>query len=170
MNKKITVLFAIMILIGMYVPLALGASTSTVTGSFTPSATLAISCNYTSAPMGTISLASGAWIHNTSGAYNLTNVGEVNCSVTIQSGNGSGHYNLTANSSLTGVTDKFAVNIHVAGTSHDILGGYTLSSDLGTAANENRTNFNMSVYLSTFTSQEGAEQTFYANMTAAALS
>jgi len=170
MNRKILVLLVIVLSIGVYIPVAFGASTVVVTGTFTPSATLAIDCNYTSAPMGTVNLAEGAWITNTSGAYNLTNVGEVNCSVTIQVGNGTGHYNATANTSLVGATDKFAVNVHIADTAHDIIGAYTLSSDLGTAANQNRTNFNISVYLSTFTSQAGTEQTFYANMTAAALS
>ena len=168
-HKEKIVAIGITLCILSWTPSVLGATT--VTGTFTPIPTgVSIACNKTSPAFGEINL--GASKANDS--FNLTNEGDVNCSVTMTAeGDASGGWDLVAGTSSPATSDEFCINMDPhTGSYVDVQAIKTVSADIPpSGAGTNYSYFNLTVFVSDFTTQgtPGA-QTFYTNLTAAALS
>jgi len=167
MKKIIAVLIAIAVVICMS-PTVFSATE--VAGTFTPIPTgVSIACNNTSPAFGNINL--GASYQVT--LFNVTNEGDVNCSIVTTAGDGAGTWTLVAGTSSPATNNEYCVNINISDAGYvDAYTEKTVSSDLPPAgAGGNYTHFNLTVFISDFTTEgTPGEQTFYTNLTASALS
>lgn len=168
MKKIIVVLIAIAIVTCMISTVT--SETDTVTGTFTPTPTgVSIACNNTSPAFGNINLGSNGEVSY----FNVTNEGDVNCTVVTTAGDGAGTWTLVAGTSSPATTNQYCVNIDIADAGYvDAYTEKTISSDLPPAGSgTNYTKFDLKVFISDYTSEgTPGSQTFYTNLTAAALS
>lgn len=166
MKKTIAMLIAIAIVVCMS-PTAYSATT--VTGTFTPTSSgVSILCNNTSPAFSAINLGASGIIT----AFNVTNEGDTNCSVKMTAGEGAGTWSLVAGTSSPATTNEYCVNMDGPEAGYvDVQAEKTVITDLmPSGAGTNYTSFDLKVFVSDFTSEgEPEEQTFYANLTAAAL-
>lgn len=162
--KKI---FAVLIAISMVclaTPMVL--ADTTVTGTFTPSPSgFSISCNQTSPAFGSIDLGSSGEITHIA----VNNTGDQNCSVDTTAGEGSGTWTLTAGTASPTGTNQYSVNAAIpsGGAYADAYTQKAVSADLSPAGN---IDIDMKVFVGTVTDEATpGQQTFYCNLTAAAL-
>lgn len=165
MKKLIAIVLVLCIFAHM--PTAFGATT--VTGTFTPIPTgVSIACNNTSPGFGNINLGENKAIDQ----FNVSNDGDVNCSVVMTAQEGAG-WSIVAGTGSPATSNEYCVNMDPWDSSYvDVYTQKTVSSDIPPAgAGTNYTYFNLTVFVSDFTT-EGipGEQTFYTNLTASALS
>lgn len=163
MKKILAVLTAISMVL-LATPMVL--ADTTITGTFTPNPSgFSIACNQTSPAFGSINLGSSGEIT----AIAVNNTGDQNCSVTTIAGEGAGTWSLTAGTSSPTGTNQYSVNVAIpsGGAYADAYTEKTVSADLPPAGN---VDIDMKVYVGTVT-DEGTpgQQTFYCNLTAAAL-
>lgn len=168
MIKRIAI-FAIAIILCMgMMPVALSATT--VTGTFTPLPTgISISCNNTAPAFGNINLNSEKEVSN----FNLSNDGDTNCSVTMTAIHSAGTWTLVAGTSSPATTNQYCVNMDPNDAGYvDVQAQKTIVSDLPpSGAGTNYTKFDLKVIISQFTDEGApAQQTFFANLTASAIS
>jgi len=170
MKKLIAIAIALSIL--AYVPIV-SSETDTVTGTFTPISTgVSIACNKTAPAFGNIDLGSNA--ENIS--FNVTSDGDTSCSVVMTAGyKGTNTWTLVAGTSSPATTNEYCVNMNPNASGYlDVYTEQTVAAELsptGVFVPWNYTHFDLKVYISDYTSEgTPAEQTFYANLTAAALS
>jgi hypothetical protein len=164
--KKQTKLLAVLISLAIcsFSSIVLAAETVVITGSFSPTGTISITCNNTSPAFGTIALGSNSFIAN----INVTNNGNVSCSVTAIAGNGTATWSLVSANFSTVGPNQFAVAVfNGSATWLNIFTSQTLSANLSQSEGKL---FGMKVYISNTTSSASASQAFYCNLTAAALS
>jgi hypothetical protein len=168
MKKTIVMLMVVLSTILCMVPATFGVTT--VTGTFTPIPTgVSIACNKTAPGFGNIALGSNA--ENIS--FNVTNEGDVNCSVKMTAGDGAGTWALVAGTTSPATTNQYCVNMNPNLTGYvDVFTEKTVSLDIPPSGNTwNYTRFDLKVFVSDYTNEgTPAQQTFYANLTAAALS
>jgi len=163
-------LIAIVIVMGIfsYMPTVLGATT--VTGTFTPVPTgVSILCNNTSPGFGNIDLGASGIVND----FNITNEGDVNCSVTMHAENESGSWTLVAGTSSPATTNEYCVNMDPDnGGYDDVYIAKTVVADMPpSGGGANYTEFDLQVFVSDFTNEgTPGQQTFFANLTAAAVS
>jgi len=141
------------------------AETVSLSGTFTPTGTLSITCNNTAPAFGTIGLGASAKVAN----INVSNNGNVSCSVTSAAvETNSSSWTISAgNYSVTG-PNLFSVAINNrSGDWLDASSTATISANL--TAYQGKF-FDLTVFVSNTTSVASALQTIYFNMTAAALS
>lgn len=166
MRNKILAILITVVLLSALVPTAMG-ETDTVTGTFTPLPTgVSISCNNTAPTFGNINLGSDKEIVY----FNVTNTGDVNCSVKMTAEDGAGTWTLVAGTSSPATTNEYCINMDPQDTGYvDVQTEKTVKADLSPSGID-YTKFDLKVFVSDFTS-EGTpdEQTFYANLTASAL-
>lgn len=165
MKKLIAI--AICICICAYAPMVYGATT--VTGTFTPIATgVSISCNKTAPAFGNINL--GESKQNIS--FNVSNVGDTTCDVTMTAEDGSGTWALVAGTSSPATSNQYCVNMNPNATGYvDVQAQKTVADDLVPTGVWNYTHFDMKVFVSDYTSEgTPGQQTFFANLTASASS
>lgn len=162
------VVIAIVLGIFLYMPTAFGATT--VTGTFTPIPTgVSIQCNNTSPGFGNIDLGASGIIND----FNVSNDGDVNCSVTMHAENGSGTWQLAAGTSSPATTNEFCVNMDPDdGGYDDVYTAQTVAADIPpSGGGTNYSHFDVQVFVSDFTNEgTPGQQTFYTNLTAAAIS
>ena len=165
--KKI-IAIAIVLCIFAYMPMV-SSETDTVTGTFTPVPTgVSIECNNTSPAFGNINLGES----KEKAGFNVTNEGDVNCSVKMTAEDGAGTWTLVAGTASPATTNQYCVNMDPADTGYvDVFTEQTVKADLPpSGSGANYTKFDLKVFISDYTSEgTPAQQTFYANLTAAAL-
>ena len=164
--KKIIVILILAGISACMMPIS--NSQTTVTGTFTPlSSGVSIACNNTAPNFGNINLNSNKAITG----FNLTNTGNVNCSVTMTAGEGAGTWTMIAGTSSPAATNRYCVNMNPALAGYvDVYTIKTVIADLHPSGTK-WMHFDLKVYTSQFTSEgTPAQQTFYANLTAAAIS
>ena len=166
--KKITAISIAAAIVMCMIPTTIG-ETDVVTGTFTPTSTgVSISCNKTAPTFGDIALGASA----ANNSFNVTNDGATNCTIVTTAGDGAGNWTLVAGTASLATTNQYCININISSAGYlDAYSQQTISSDLPPAGGgTNYTSFNLTVFVSDFTS-EGVpdEQTFYTNLTAAAL-
>lgn len=170
MNKKKTIIILVIALLTIICMTSNGLSDTTVTGTFTPIPTgVSIACNNTSPGFGNINLGESGEVVD----FNLTNEGDVNCSVTQTAEDGAGTWDLVAGTSCPATTNEYCVNMDPQDTGYvDIQTQKTVISDLPPSGSPgNYTKFDLKVFVSDYTNEgTPAQQTFYANLTASALS
>lgn len=145
-----------------------GGETDQVQGTFTPTGgTVAISCNKTTPAFGNINLGASAVNHS----FNVSNDGTTNVSV-VTTAASAGDWALVAGTSSTAASDEYCVNMDPGGGYVDIYTQQTIIADMIPAGTgTNYTFFNLTVFVSDFTTQgTPSQQTFYTNLTAAAVS
>jgi len=170
MKEKI---MAIVVVLGIiccfFTPTAIG-ETDEVQGTFTPISTgVAISCNKSTPAFGNIDLGSSA--ENVS--FNVTNDGDTNCSVTMTAQDGAGTWDLVAGTSSPATNDEYCINMNPNATGYlDVFSQQTVASDLPPSGVAwNYTHFDLKVFVSDYTTEgTPGQQTFYANLTASAIS
>jgi len=164
MKKIIAILMATAIVICMS-STAFGATE--VAGTFTPLPSgIEIACNKTAPGFGEITLGTSA--ENKS--FNVTNEGDVNCSVKMTAGDGAGTWSLVAGTESPATNNEYCINVNPNATGYvDAQSEKTISSDLPPAGVAwNYTHFDLKVFVSYYTTEgTPGEQTFYANLTAA---
>ena len=167
--KKITAISIAAAIVMCMIPTTIG-ETDVVTGTFTPDPTgVAISCNKTAPGFGEINLGASA----ANNSFNVTNDGDVNCTVVMNASDGAGTWTLVAGTSSPATTNQYCINVNPNGSGLvDVIDEVSISSDLPPAGIAwNYTHFNLTVFVSDYTNEGSpAQQTFYANLTAAALS
>jgi len=168
MKEKIIAMLMVTLL-GVISLMPVTTCDTTVTGTFTPSSSgVSITCNNTTPSFGSIALGG----NNEVSFINVSNNGDTNCTVTMTAGEGPGTWTLVSGTSSPATTNEFCVNMDPNDAVYaDVFTEQTISSDLsppGTVVYY--TKFDLKVFVSSFT-DEGSpgEQTFYANLTAAAL-
>jgi hypothetical protein len=163
--KKQTKLLAILISLTLcsFSTIVLAAPTVSITGSFTPTGALSITCNNTAPNFGTIALSSNGYVPG----INVTNNGNVSCSVTAIAGDGDAIWTLaSANFSVVG-PNQYSIDINNGtGDWLNIFTSQTLSANLSQSQGKL---FGLIVYVSNTTSSASASHNFYCNLTAAAL-
>lgn len=163
--KKVLAIAVMMCIILCFIPIA--ESDTTVTGTFTPISTgISIYCNKTAPGFGNVNLGESA--ENIS--FNVTNEGDVNCSVTMTAEDGAGNFSLVAGTSSPSGADKYCVNMNPALAGYvDVYTQQTIVADMPAAGEVgNYTRFDLKIYLSTSASEQAPpQQTFFANLTAA---
>jgi len=167
MRKILAVLIAVATVLCMLPSVV--SETDTVTGTFTPVPSgVSIACNETSPAFTNINLGESGDIH----FFNLTNEGDVNCSVVMTAQDGAGTWDLVAGTSSPATNNEYCVNMDPADGGYvDVQAEKTVIADLPPAgAGVNYTKFDLRVYVSDFTTEgTPGEQTFFTNLTAAAL-
>ena len=163
--KQIFAAIVALSMVCLAMPMVLGADV-TVTGTFTPNPSgYSIGCNVTSPAFGSINLGSNGALTN----FAVNNTGDQNCSVTMQAGEGAGTWTLVAGTASPTGTNQFCINTAIpsGGAYVDALTERTVTSDLSPAGSAS---FDLKVFVGTITDEgtPGA-QTFYSNLTAAAL-
>jgi len=168
MKKQIIIAMVIVVCLLAYTPTV--HSATTVTGTFTPTGgSVSIAVNQTAPAFGNIAL--GASAENLS--INITNDGTVNCSVVTTAGDGPGTWELVAGTSSPATSDQFCINMDPEDASYvDIYTEQTVIADMRPlTAGLWHVKVDLKVFVSEFTTEgTPGQQTFYANMTAAALS
>ena len=169
MKKIIALIIVSSILLFTFMPSVMSVDT-TVTGTFTPISTgVSIACNKTAPAFGNINLGE----NKEDVDFNVTNEGDVNCSVTMTAGDGAGTWLLVAGTSSLATSNQYCINMDDNDTGYsDVYTQKTVSSDLPpSGAGWNYTKFDLKVFVSQFTSEgTPGQQTFYSNLTASALS
>ena len=168
-NEKKLIVIGVALCVLSCVSTAFGATT--VTGTFTPIPTgVSISCNETTPAFGNIDLGSSKAIDT----FNITNTGDVNCSVVmIAEYDASQTWTLVAGTSSPATNNEYCINMDPhTGSYVDVYTEKTDDADImPQGAGNNSALFNLTVFCSDFTSEgTPGEQTFYTNLTAAALS
>jgi hypothetical protein len=170
MMKKTIAVLTTLVLISTVTPV-LGGDED-IAGTFTPvSSGISISCNNTSPGFGNIALNGEKEITD----FNLSNEGDTNCSVTMTAEDGAGTWTLVAGTDSPATTNEYCVNMDPQDGGYvDVQAQKTVISDLppaGAANWGNCTFFDMKVHASKYTNEgTPGQQTFYANLTASALS
>ena len=176
MKKSIAVLVAAF-MISALCPSVLGASSAAITGTFTPSGSLDIICNVSAPDFGTINLAESAITYN----ITVQNVGDTACSISTQAVNDTGWAIVAGNYSPAGLNSysvailNYSRGVVESKTNYlDIsAGSYLINGSFAATGGDqiNKTWYNLQVYVGNATDEgtPGA-QTFWANVTAAALS
>jgi len=165
--KKILAIIIATVIIG-FLPTV--NSTTTVTGTFTPVATgVSIACNNTAPTFGNINLGSSA--ENLS--INVTNDGDTNCSVTMTAEDGPGTWALVAGTTSPATSNEFCINGDFDDAGYvDVQTEKTVASDLSPqGGGRYHVKIDLKVFVSDYTSEGSpSQQTFYANLTASAIS
>lgn len=169
MKKQIIVLMTVVTMIAICVSPVV-SSVTTVTGTFTPIPTgVSIACNQTAPAFGNINLGSNK--ENLS--INITNDGDVSCSVVTTAGQGTGGWTLVAGVASPGTTDEYCINMDPEDAGYlDVYTEQTVASELKpTGSGLYHVKMDLKVFVSSYTT-EGSPgiQTFYTNLTAAAIS
>lgn len=138
-----------------------------VLGTFTPTgASLSIACNKTTPAFGNINLGSSG--ENLS--FNVTNEGNVACTVVMTAGQGTGGWTLVAGTVTSpATTNEYCVNMNPNATGYvDVQVEKTVVDYLKPSeGGVNYTYFDLKLFISEFTNEgTPGEQTFYANLTA----
>ena len=167
--KKIGIILVGLIFLFGFMPVEIAETDVAVTGTFTPTPSgVSISCNNTSPIFGAINLGGNGIV----GAINVSNDGDVNCSVTMQAEDGAGTWTLVAGTSSPATTNEYCLNVNPADMGYvDAYSEQTISSDLPpSGAGQNYTYFHLKLYVSQYT-DEGtpSQQTLYSNLTASSL-
>jgi len=166
-TKKIIKMLVLAIAIVCASPVVFSATT--VTGTFTPLPSgVSIACNNTSPAFGVIALGG----NNETTNFNLTNEGDVNCSVKMTAQDGAGTWSLVAGTSSPATNNEYCVNMDPQDGGYvDVQAEKTVIADLPPSGGGiNYTKFDLTLFVSSFTSEGSpAQQTFYANLTASAL-
>jgi len=171
--KKITVILVMAALVYVsIVPIANSASTASISGSFQPQATLSIQCNASEINGTTMNLGEAYHLTNPSGAINVSNDGDVNCSVDIQAINSTGGWSLIDNASCAGGTNVFSVTFDDDGaiTYEDLWVPVEISANLGANLagwDVNSSRFNLTIWLGGNQDQATEYQHFFVNLSAA---
>jgi len=167
MKKMKAILVIAAIMAALTLPLV--TADTTITGTFTPQGTVAINCNETSPAFSNINLNANATIS----MINITNFGDTDCTV-VTTAVGVGDWSLVAGTSNPTGQNQYCVNMFnrsgFGSAWYDIQAEKSITKKLNATA-VNWTHFDLKVYCGTNT-DEGtpSAQTFYTNLTAAAIS
>lgn len=170
MNKKILVLLISCILVGMYTPMVIGNEVS-VSGTFTPNTTIAITTNNTSLVFGSVDLNT-----NTTGYVNVSNIGDTIASVVVQASGPDTNWTLEAWDSSVPTQDHYFLGGEgVAGEGGQEFAFTDLSVEATVDANfpasgtaGNYSNVEIDLLLSATTTLDATEEGFWVNFTASA--
>ena len=170
-KKAVVVLLAVVMMgTGLSVTTEIEPSTvkgaTEVQGTFTPTgASISIDCNKTAPAFGNINLGSNG--ENLS--FNVTNEGNVACTVVMTAGQGTGGWTLVAGTASPATTNEYCINMNPNATGYvDAQSEQTIVSYLKPSeGGVNYTYFDLKLFISDFTNEgTPGQQTFYANLTA----
>jgi len=167
--KKITTILAICVIMTVLTfPIAMSASDVTVTGSFSPQSTIAISCNNTAPAFGDIALAANGTVSH----LNITNDGTSDCSVTTTAAGTIGaNWTLKSGTYCPSEANNYSINLYnwteYAAWS-DIYTEKTIISPLNATGNK-WGEFDLRLFVGNESSTGPGAQTCYTNLTAAAI-
>jgi len=167
MKKILAAVVALAIISCFLIPLVTAATT--VTGTFTPQSTVAINVNNTSPGFGNVNVGENGTISN----INITNFGDTACTVVTTAEEGMIDWDLVAGTTNPTGVNEFCVNMFnrsgYGSNWYDIQAEKSVTKKLNVTG-VNWTLYDLKVMVGTNTDQgTPAEQTFYANLTAAAI-
>jgi len=167
MKKMKAILVIAAIMTALTLPLV--TADTTITGTFTPQGTVAIHCNVSAPAFSNIDLDANATVS----MINITNFGDTDCTV-VTTAVGVGDWSLVAGTDNPTGSNQYCVNMYnrsgYGSGWYDIQAEKSITKCLN-ATGVNYTHFDLKVYCGTNT-DEGtpSQQTFYTNLTAAAIS
>ena len=167
MKKILALIITLAIISSFIIPLVSAATT--VTGTFTPQSTVAINVNNTSPAFGSVNVGENATIAH----INITNFGDTACTVTTTAEEGMDDWDLVAGTDNPTGENQFCINMF--NRSGYGSGWYDIETEKAITKQLNVTGVNWTLYdlkllVGTNTNQgTPGEQTFYANLTAAAI-
>ena len=161
-TQKTEAIAVILLFVTSFLCLPVSSDTTTeVTGTFTPTGTLSVTCNNTAPAFGPVNTGESSVV---SGIY-VNNTGSVNATVDIQAEDGSGSWSLVSHTP-TG-SDKYSMRVKVeTGSWLDAISSQIVSSDLPPGPISNTTYIALNVTLSIGSTQASpGVQTVYTNLT-----
>lgn len=170
MNRKLLLLVVAIITACMATPSIPADTTASTMGTFETGATLSIEVNRTVLDFGTVPLGT-----NATGALQVNNTGTANCSVILLGADGPGNWTLENGTDIPTGFNEFCVVGNTTGNytgqaNQSITWNFTVMDDLSPVGELRSTQpYKVTLCVGTKTDEATETQTFYMNLTAAAV-